>query len=98
MGLSEQDVRDLTLAWRNTTVAAMRAVHAAGGWVWQQFTENNVRTYGTNESQVSACAKAYREACTPTSEHQTHIVMHKLALNDSHSPGSMIDPYSDVAR
>ena len=35
MGLSEQDAIDLTLAWRNTTVEAMRAVHAAGGWVWQ---------------------------------------------------------------
>ena len=53
MGLSKQDVIDLTLAWRNTTVAALKAVHAAGGWVWQMFTENGVHKFLPNETASS---------------------------------------------
>lgn len=96
MGLSEQDAKDLTLAWRNTTVAALQAVHAAGGWVWQMFTESNVGEFATNES--AACAKAYRAACTSTSPHQTHIVIHGLSLSNHHSPGSITDAEGDVAK
>ena len=96
MGLSKDDVIDLTLAWRNTTVAAMQAIHAAGGWVWQMFTENDVRAL--QPSQADACIESYQRACSNSSTHHSHIVMHRLTLSDSHSPGSLVDPEGDVAR
>jgi hypothetical protein len=40
-GLSAADVLELMEGWRTTTAAAMRAVHEAGGWVWQMFSHNN---------------------------------------------------------
>ena len=58
MGLSAEQVRDVTLGWRKTTALAMRAVHAAGGWVWQMFTERRPAAEGPE------CARAYRGACT----------------------------------
>lgn len=93
MGLSAADVREITLGWRNTTAAVLRAVHSAGGWAWQMFTENDVSyTQGPN------CTAQYRRACTATSSQQTHITSFRSSLRDSHSPGSMLDPEADVAK
>jgi hypothetical protein len=92
MGLTAEDVRDVTLGWRKTTAMAMRAVHAAGGWVWQMFTERRAATTGDE------CAKAYRGACTAGSKDQTHMCSYSLTLSDRHSPGSTTDPEGDVAK
>ena len=92
MGLTAKDVRDVTLGWRKTTAMAMRAVHAAGGWVWQMFTERRAATTGDE------CAKAYRGACTAGSKDQTHMCSYSLTLSDRHSPGSLTDPEGDVAK
>jgi hypothetical protein len=74
----------------------LRAVHAAGGWAWQMFTENDVRTFAPAEAVN--CSAAYRRACSPRSSHQTRMTSHKLSLRDSHSPGALVDAKSDVAR
>lgn len=91
-GLSAQDVTDITLAWRQTMVAAMQAVHQAGGWVWQLFATNDVvSTRGSN------CTAQYQAACTAGSHHQTKSMFYPLTI-PRHSPGDPIDPASDVAK
>eukprot|EP01050_Picozoa_sp_SAG11_P025870 SAG11_NODE_5990_length_1416_cov_1.322703_2_plen_209_part_00 len=95
MGLSAADAKDLTLAWRQTTAAVMRAVYEHGGWAWQMFTEAGPPALSSNASE---CAKAYRGACLETSKQQTHMCSFKLSLNNSHSPGSLTDPEGDVAK
>jgi hypothetical protein len=101
MGLAAADVADVTRAWRATTAAAMRAVAAGGGWVWQMFSENAIednRTAGGPGNDASKCIAAYVEACQPRSKQQTHINSFKLTLSDPHSPGSLVDPVADVAK
>jgi len=94
MGLTAQQVLDITYGWRNTTAMAIRAVAAAGGWVWQSFTEGP-----DNRSDVdAACVAAYSNGCKADSSLQTHITNFKLTLANKHSPGSMVDPERDVAR
>ena len=93
MGLTAEDVRDVTLGWRNTTAAALRAVHAAGGWAWQMFTENSA-----SAPNGTRCVEDYTRACKAGSSQQTHIVSYRVTLGNSHSPGSMTDAEGDVAK
>ena len=103
MGLSKQDVLDLTAGWKQTQGAAMRAIAQAGGWVWQMFSG---RIWGNGAGGAlppsmdkgAACQKAYTAACSPTSLQQTRMSYHELRLKDLLAPGSIIDAVQDVAR
>ena len=95
MGLTARDVHDLVLAWRNTTAQVLRAVHRAGGWAWQMFTEAGPPEPTAN---VDSCIEQYRGACQPTSKQQQNMCSYKLTLSDRHSPGSLTDPDGDVAK
>ena len=44
------------LAWRNTTAQVLRAVHGAGGWAWQMFTEAGPPEPTAN---VDSCIEQY---------------------------------------
>jgi len=95
MGLSVQDVVDLNDGWRKTTAAAMRAVAGAGGWVWQMFSSG---TPIAHEAEGAACVAALKASCQATSTQQTRMCFSGLTLKDHHTPGSVVDPESDVAR
>ena len=91
-GLSADDVVALMEGWRRTIADAMRAVHAAGGWVWQMFNYNSFVALNGSE-----CVAQLREACTATSPQQTRMTYYELAIK-RHSPGWPTDPAADVAR
>ena len=55
-GLTAEDVHNLVLAWRNTTAQVLRAVHGAGGWAWQMFTEAGPPEPTAN---VDSCIEQY---------------------------------------
>ena len=91
-GLTAEDVKDMLVAWRETLAAAMRAVHAAGGWVWQMFNVNNATA-----TTGSSCTAQYRSACAAGSAEQALTTLYTLAIG-RHSPGNPVDPESDVAK
>lgn len=95
MGLTAQDVVDLNDGWRLTTAAAMEAVSAAGGWVWQMFEGGRVIENGATGAR---CPEALRNTCTATSPQQTRMCYTPVTLAEPHTPGSLVDPTSDVAR
>ena len=101
MGLSVQDVVDLTNGWKETTAAAMRAVANAGGWVWQMFSGGTPIAHG---AKGPGCVKALESSCKSTSTQQTKMCMSALTakMNEttgrSLSPAEFVDPASDVAR
>jgi hypothetical protein len=97
MGLSVQDVLDLTAGWKQTTAAAMRAIAKAGGWVWQMFSGGT--PVGLN-AKGAECVSALKASCKPTSAQQTRMCMSGLtaAARPNGAPSAFTDPESDVAR
>lgn len=95
MGLTVDDVLALNAGWRETTAAAMRAVVAGGGWVWQMFSSGNALPRG---AKGPGCTASLSAACLESSTQQTRMCFHGLTLNDTHAPGSLVDPDGDVAR
>ena len=92
-GLSAADVVALMEGWRATTAAAMRAVHGAGGWVWQMFHRDNASA----ALRGSGCTAQLRAACTAASPQQTRMTYYELSTK-RHSPGWPTDATAQVAR
>jgi hypothetical protein len=87
MGLSQQDVRDITAGWRETTERAMRAIAKSGGWVWQMFS--GIR--------IPSSADEWRERCA-TQDMRMGRMSLELQGRGSHGPLVAKDAASDVAR
>ena len=63
MGLSDDDIKDLTLAWRETMRQAQEAILAKGGYTWSLIAgQQNANAYPTILSR-STCATQLRTAC-----------------------------------
>ena len=67
MGLSDEDVRDITLGWLDTMTRAQAAVLAAGGYTWSLIPgQDNANAEPLTLSPgAAACAAAIRPACSP---------------------------------
>jgi hypothetical protein len=63
MGLSDDDIRDLTLAWRQTMTLAQRTILRKGGYTWSLMSgQSNANAMPTTLS-ASSCAAQLRDAC-----------------------------------
>ena len=60
MGLSAQDVKDITAAWKLTMSAAQAAIVKGGGFNWQLFSGAQGPTKGMPAAQ---CATVVRDLC-----------------------------------
>ena len=63
MGLSAQDVKDITAAWKLTMSAAQAAIVKGGGFNWQLFSGATGPTTGMPAAQ---CAAVVRDLCSDT--------------------------------
>ena len=80
MGLSDEEVRDLTLAWNATMGAVQAAILKANGYTWLlMLGQENANAMPTLLKRQT-CARQLREACTPTSSWQKHAMLFGLSI------------------
>ena len=84
MGLSDDDIKDLTLAWRETMREAQEAILAKGGYTWSLMAgQANANAMPTIlDSNRTRCTAMLREACDKNTsaiwQKQAHLVGFKL--------------------
>jgi hypothetical protein len=79
MGLSQQDVTDITTGWQATMNSMYQVLQDHGGFAYQWF---NGGGYGpTTPTTPAACLSYYREACSPSSPFQTAPLMYPFTKN-----------------
>lgn len=72
MGLSDTDIRDLTLAWNETMTAVERALLENSAYIWSLMAgQQNANAQPTLLKQET-CAAALRDACQVNSSWQRH--------------------------
>jgi len=81
MGLSDEDIADLTLAWNETMGAAQREILRLGGYTWSLFANEDNANASPITLDRSTCAKQLREACMPESLWQQHPVLFGVQQN-----------------
>jgi len=83
MGLSDEDVKDITLAWNSTMTAVEEAILKHGGYTWW-LMEGQVNA---NAMPVllksSTCTSQLRDACSAGSSWQTLPKLFGLTVNSS---------------
>ena len=77
MGLSDEDIRDITLGWERAMAAVQRAILKAGAYTWSlMLGQANANAYPQMLSaNASKCSIALRDACQPSSSWQTLSVL-----------------------
>eukprot|EP00041_Stephanoeca_diplocostata_P015029 m.284140 g.284140 ORF g.284140 m.284140 type:complete len:322 (-) comp19899_c0_seq12:227-1192(-) len=92
MGLSKQDVADITAGWAKNFAACQDAIVKHGGFNWQLF--------GTSKSpNKQKCRSFFQDACTNTSNFQTSAMHFELDVQIAKQPAPWIvkDASVDVA-
>eukprot|EP00937_MAST-01D_sp_MAST-1D-sp2_P007094 g7094.t1 len=95
MGLSAQDVRDITGNWTVTAAAAQRAVLDHGGFTWGAstlFVGTGARVAAADSSGLGkvwrdTCAQDLRARCAPGSAWATGAFLHELTRK------TFVDPF-----
>lgn len=67
MGLSDADIRDLTVGWLETQTAAQATVLARGGYTWSLIPGQDNANASPLMLTPGNCAATVRRACAPTS-------------------------------
>ena len=70
MGLSDEDIRALTLAWNETMGAVQRAILKAGGYTWSLMAGQQNANAAPERLSKHACVEQLRSACSPSSDWQ----------------------------
>eukprot|EP00471_Norrisiella_sphaerica_P000396 CAMPEP_0184488090 /NCGR_PEP_ID=MMETSP0113_2-20130426/10521_1 /TAXON_ID=91329 /ORGANISM="Norrisiella sphaerica, Strain BC52" /LENGTH=420 /DNA_ID=CAMNT_0026870567 /DNA_START=299 /DNA_END=1561 /DNA_ORIENTATION=- len=83
MGLSDEDVRDLTLAWNKTMEAAQRAILKSQGYTWSLIKNQENANASPEELKADSCFEQLREACNATSKWQNHPMLFGVQHNGS---------------
>lgn len=105
MGLTAQDVADITGNWSLTKAQAKAAVLANKGFLWgsySMFVGTGARVAGNGiapgEDPRPKCASFLREACTPNSPQQKGAFLFELTRKDFQDPFPLPFPVEDVAQ
>eukprot|EP00051_Salpingoeca_urceolata_P001440 m.41044 g.41044 ORF g.41044 m.41044 type:complete len:513 (+) comp11424_c0_seq1:48-1586(+) len=95
IGLSPQDVQDITNGWEHNMQACQRALVDAGGWNWQLFQDR----LGSAPPTKDQCTAYFHDACQPGSQQQTHAWLFKsvVSVTKQPAPWKMKDPELDLA-
>lgn len=90
MGLTDRDIKDITIAWNNTMGMVERATLEKGGYTWSLMRgENNANASPqmlANKASVGhrlRCAAQLKEACMATSIFQTTANLFGVTFNSS---------------
>lgn len=88
MDLDEEEVADITAAWKETMTAVYTAVLDHGGFSWPSFSGGGIT--------AANCASELRASCKPDAYQQTSAMMFEVALAD-HGPSNLTQPTQDLA-
>lgn len=83
MGLSDEDIRDITLAWNETMTAVEKAVLEAEGYTWWLMAGQANANAMPSLLKHATCAAQLREACAESSEWQKYPKLFGLTVNGS---------------
>ena len=89
MGLSRQDIQQLTAGWKQTVAAAQSAALGAGAWIWQMF-----HVMGGPPGDPESCAAYFHSACSENSTNYNSAVMFTFSNPKSNPLPSVVE---DVA-
>ena len=93
MGLSDEAVRDLTIAWNATMEAVQRAILGAGGYTWSLMLGQENANAAPRMLKRDSCTAQLRAACVAGSDWQTSSVLFGMTANGSH----LVQVKQDVA-
>jgi hypothetical protein len=94
MGLSDEDVRDITLGWLAGMTAAQEAILARGKYTWSLIPgQDNADASPVVVTQTS-CAARMAAACAPTNEYLSAPLLHGVAFN---AAGDLANVDADIA-
>ena len=83
MGLTDEDVRDLTLGWNATMTAVQKAILAANGYTWSLMKGQENANAEPTLLNRTLCTSQLRAACQPSSFFQTEANLFGLTFNQS---------------
>lgn len=86
MGLSDEDIRDLTLAWNETMGAVQQAILDAGAYTWSLINGQDNADASPTLLKSNSCATQLRAACKKDSVWQTRANLFGLTINGTHQP------------
>lgn len=95
MGLSDKDVRDITLAWNETMTAVEKALLTAGAYTWWLMAGQQNANAAGDQLHRASCAAQLREACSLNSEWQRQPKLFGITVNASIQAPSQLE--QDVA-
>lgn len=81
MGLTDEDIRDLTLGWNLTMEGVQRAVLERHGYTWSLILGQQNANASPRMLTQASCRAALRLACKPDSDWQQHSLLFGLRVN-----------------
>eukprot|EP00980_Cylindrotheca_fusiformis_P001847 scaffold414_cov109-Cylindrotheca_fusiformis.AAC.10 len=81
MGLSDEDIRDITLEWKQTMKEATEALLKHGAYTWSLMLHQENANASPFLLEASNCVRALREACSPTSIWQRYPILFGFTVN-----------------
>jgi len=78
MGLTDQDVMDLTIAWNETMGAVQKAILLHGGYTWSLMLGQQNANAPPQQLSKETCAQQLREACSADSGWQLYTTLFGL--------------------
>lgn len=93
MGLSDEDIRELTLGWNQTMGQVQKAVLSHAGYTWSLMLGQQNANAMPRLLSRETCATALRGACDAASDWQRHAILFGLRTNGS----ALVQLTQDVA-
>lgn len=95
MGLTDEEIRDITLAWNETVSAMEEAILKKGGYTWWLMAGQSNAGASPDGLAKASCAAQLRAACKSDSEWQMLPKLFGLTINSTVTAPSQLE--QDVA-
>eukprot|EP01065_Artemidia_motanka_P034933 TRINITY_DN42915_c0_g1_i1.p1 TRINITY_DN42915_c0_g1~~TRINITY_DN42915_c0_g1_i1.p1 ORF type:complete len:440 (+),score=155.68 TRINITY_DN42915_c0_g1_i1:56-1375(+) len=83
MGLSDEDIRDITVEWNKTMGAVQQAILDKNGYTWSLFKNQENANASPEKLSKLTCAEALRSACKDGSSWQTQSILFGVSVKGS---------------
>lgn len=83
MGLSDDDIRDITVAWNTTMQAVQAGILAKGGYTWSLIKNQQNANASPTKLEKAECAYQLKEACSPASQWQQFPMLFGVTVANS---------------
>jgi hypothetical protein len=83
MGLSDDEIKAITLEWNRTMGAVQAAILAAKGYTWSLMLGQQNANASPRQLTRATCTEQLRKACDADSDWQKHALLFGLSINSS---------------